>query len=82
MATGIEEVEQGSVHQVRVDAKSTMDEGIGKIGDVVVFIKNAKTRMGNTYKVKVTKVYRTFAYGEVIGKPISIIGSGSVVELV
>jgi len=57
-----EVVELGSVYDVRVDAKGARDEGIGKVGNFVIFIKNAKTRIGNIYKIKVTKVYRTFGY--------------------
>ena len=74
-------VELGSVHDVRVDAKGARDEGIGRVGDFVVFIKNAKTRIGNVYKIKVTKVYRTFAYAEPVDTTRSFIGNGSVVEL-
>ncbi len=73
-------VEQGSVHHVRVDAKGARDEGIARVGDFVVFIKNSRTRIGNQYNVKVTKVYRTFAYAEVEGSPRSFIGNGSLVE--
>ncbi|MGC8571830.1 MAG: TRAM domain-containing protein [Candidatus Micrarchaeia archaeon] len=70
----VEEVEIGATYDIRVDAKGVRDEGIGRIGNLVVFIKNAKTRIGNMYKVKITKVYRTFAYGELVdnNKPIII----------
>ncbi len=75
-----EVVELGSVHDVRVDAKGARDEGIGKVGDFVIFIKNAKTRIGNVYKVKVTKMYRTFAYGEPVDKTRKFIGNGSMID--
>lgn len=74
-------VELGSVHDVRVDAKGARDEGIGRVGDFVIFIKNAKTRIGNIYKIKVTKVYRTFAYAEPIDGTRSFVGNGSVIDL-
>ena len=74
------EVELGSVHDLRVDAKGARDEGIGRVGDFVIFVKNAKTRIGNIYKVKVTKVYRTFAYAELTDRANKFIGSGSLVE--
>jgi predicted RNA-binding protein with TRAM domain len=74
------EVELGSVHDLRVDAKGARDEGIGRVGDFVIFVKNAKTRIGNIYKVKVTKVYRTFAYAELADRTNKFIGSGSLVE--
>jgi predicted RNA-binding protein with TRAM domain len=73
-------VELGSVHEIRVDAKGARDEGIGRVGDFVIFIKNAKTRIGNTYKIKVTKIYRTFAYAEPVGNSRSFIGNGSMID--
>ncbi|MFI5412291.1 MAG: TRAM domain-containing protein [Candidatus Micrarchaeales archaeon] len=76
-----EVVELGSVHEIRVDAKGARDEGIGRVGDFVIFIKNAKTRIGNIYKIKVTKVYRTFAYAEPIDKTRKFIGNGSMIDL-
>ncbi len=75
-----EEVGLGSVHDLRVDAKGARDEGIGRVGDFVIFVKNAKTRIGNIYKVKVTKVYRTFAYAELADKAHKFIGNGSVID--
>jgi predicted RNA-binding protein with TRAM domain len=75
-----EVVELGSVYDVRVDAKGARDEGIGRVGDFVIFIKNAKTRIGNSYRIKVTKVYRTFAYAEPLGSSHSFIGNGSVID--
>ncbi len=75
-----EVVELGSVYDVRVDAKGARDEGIGKVGDFVIFIKNSKTRIGNSYKIKVTKVYRTFAYAEPLGNSRNFIGNGSVID--
>lgn len=73
-------VELGSVHEIRVDAKGARDEGIGRVGDFVIFIKNAKTRIGNTYKIKVTKIYRTFAYAEPVGNSRNFIGNGSMID--
>ena len=75
-----EAVELGSVHDVRVDAKGARDEGIGRVGDFVIFIKNAKTRIGNSYKIKVTKVYRTFAYAEPLSGNHKFVGSGSAID--
>ncbi|MCL5440692.1 MAG: TRAM domain-containing protein [Candidatus Marsarchaeota archaeon] len=75
-------VEEGSEYSMRIGAKDVRGEGIGKIGNFVVFVKNAKTRIGNIYKVKVTRVYRTFAYATLTDtKRGSIIGAGSILEL-
>jgi len=62
----MEDIELGGTYEIKVDAKDARDDGIGRIGNFVIFIKNAKTRIGNIYKVKITKVYRTFAYGELV----------------
>jgi predicted RNA-binding protein with TRAM domain len=70
-------VELGSLHDVQVDAKGAREEGIGRLGNLVIFIKNAKTRIGNRYRVKVTKVYRTFAYAELADASKKFIGNGS-----
>jgi predicted RNA-binding protein with TRAM domain len=72
-----QEVEEGSVYHVQVDAKGARGEGIGKVGPVVVFVKNAKTRIGNAYDVRITKVYRTFAYAELSQPRHMFIGNGS-----
>ncbi|MCL4379099.1 MAG: TRAM domain-containing protein [Candidatus Marsarchaeota archaeon] len=73
-------VEEGGIYDLRVNAKGARGEGIGRIGSLVVFVNNAKTRIGNNYKVKVTKVHRTFAYAELNGGMREIIGNGSQLE--
>lgn len=71
------DVEEGAVYSVTVDAKGARGEGIGKVGQMVVFVKNAKTRIGNAYDVKITKVYRTFAYAELSRPRHLFVGNGS-----
>jgi predicted RNA-binding protein with TRAM domain len=71
------DVEEGSVYSVTVDAKGARGEGIGKLGPMVVFVKNAKTRIGNAYDVRITKVYRTFAYAELNHPRHLFVGNGS-----
>ncbi len=75
-----ERVEEVSLYDLRVNAKGARGEGIGRIANLVVFIRNAKTRIGNTYKVKVTKVHRTFAYAEINDAKRQFIGNGSQLE--
>ncbi len=77
---GRELVEEGGVYDLRVNAKGARGEGIGRIGNLVIFVSNAKTRIGNSYKVKVTKIHRTFAYAEISGAMREIIGNGSQLE--
>ena len=62
----VDEIAEGMEYEMRVDAKGARGEGIGKAGNFVIFIKNAKTRIGNIYKVKITKLHRTFGYAELV----------------
>ncbi len=73
-------LEEGLEYSVKVDAKGARGEGIGRIGNFVVFVKNAKTRIGNVYKVKITKVHRTFAYAEIRDAKQQFIGNGSMID--
>lgn len=74
------DIEEGLEYSMKVDAKGARGEGIGRIGDFVIFVKNAKTRIGNVYKVKVTKIHRTFAYAELKDSKQQFIGNGSLVD--
>ncbi|MGC8652289.1 MAG: TRAM domain-containing protein [Candidatus Micrarchaeia archaeon] len=76
-----EQVMEGLVYELKIIAKGAHGEGIGRVGDFVVFVKNAKTRTGNTYKVKLTKAYRTFGYAELEESNGQFVGSGSLVDL-
>lgn len=67
MVVASDVLSEGGEYQVQVRAKSARGEGIGKVGDVVVLITDAKTRIGKEYNVKVTKMHRTFAYAEIEG---------------
>lgn len=82
MGSGIMElgnVIEGEMYDVQVAAKNTHGEGIGRVKDFIIFIKNAKTRIGKVYKVKITKVYRTFAYAEPTENNKFFIGNGSLI---
>lgn len=74
------EIEEGMEYNLRVDAKGASGEGIGRIGNFVIFIKNAKTRIGNTYKIKVTKKYRTFCHAELMGKAEKMFGDVTIIQ--
>jgi predicted RNA-binding protein with TRAM domain len=73
-------ITEGSEHEVKVIAKGARGEWISRIENITVIIRNAKMRIGNTYKIKVTKVYRTFAYAELNEGKGQLIGN-SVIEL-
>ena len=70
-------IEEGETYQLRVDAKDARGEGIGKVGDLVVFVQNAKTRIGNIYNIKITKMHRTFAFAELCNSKRRFVGNGS-----
>lgn len=52
----------GEVVSLEFSAENAHGEGIAKKDDFVVFVKGAKK--GNTYKVKIIEVKRTYAIGE------------------
>ena len=58
------ELVEGGTYDLRLNARNPKGEGIGRINDVVVFVRNANARIGKTHKVRITKLYRTFAYAE------------------
>jgi predicted RNA-binding protein with TRAM domain len=59
----MEELEEGDVLNIRIIAKNTKGEGIGKVGESFVFVKNCD-KIGKEYKVKIVKKYRTYAVAE------------------
>ncbi len=67
---------EGELYDVKVSAKNPEGEGIGRINDCIVLIKNSKTRLGKTYKVKITKVHDTFVYAEPAESSKYFIGNG------
>jgi predicted RNA-binding protein with TRAM domain len=74
------ELEEGATYDVDIKAKNMRGEGIGRIKDTVVFVKNAKTRIGKAYKIRVTKVHRTFADAEILDENSKyFIGNGALI---
>lgn len=73
-----ENVTEGMEYEMKIDAKDARSRGIGRVGNLVVIVNNAKTRIGNIYKVKITKLHRTFAYGE-LGGAAKLIGGSRIV---
>ena len=71
---------EGEEFLVKVGAKDAHGEGIARIGNLVIFVKNGKTRIGNMYKIKLTKIHRTFAYARLVENKRQLIGNGSVLE--
>ncbi len=71
-----EKLLEGELYEVKVDAKSPQGDGIGKVNDQIILIKNFKTRLGKKYKVKITKVHDAFAYAEPAESSKYFIGNG------
>jgi predicted RNA-binding protein with TRAM domain len=76
---GLEDLVVGESYDLRIAAKDPRGEGIGKINNVVVFIKNMKPRLGKTYRVKITNMHESFAYAEPIDNSKPFIGNGTLI---
>lgn len=59
-------VEIGKEYDVEVQETSRRGEGIARIKGLVTFIPNAKP--GDHVRVKITRISRRFAEGEIVGK--------------
>jgi len=55
-------VEEGKEYEVTIDAKGAKGDGIAHVEGFVVFV--AGGNVGETVKVRITAVKRTFAIGE------------------
>jgi predicted RNA-binding protein with TRAM domain len=74
------EILEGETYDLNIRAKNMRGEGIGMLNDTVVFVKNAKTRIGKAYRIRITKMHRTFAYAEMIDENSKyFIGNGSLI---
>ncbi|MDE1768196.1 MAG: TRAM domain-containing protein [Candidatus Micrarchaeota archaeon] len=75
----LDELVVGETYDLRIAAKNPNGDGIGRINDVVVFVRNTKPRLGKTYKVKITNTHKTFAYAEPLDNSKPFIGNGSLI---
>lgn len=74
------EITEGETYDVDIKAKNMRGEGIGRVNDTVVFVKNAKTRIGKAYRVRVTKVHRTFVDAQILDENSKyFIGNGALI---
>jgi len=55
-------VEEGKVYTVTIDAKGAKGDGIAHVEGFVIFVAGGV--VGESVKVKITSVKRTFALGE------------------
>ena len=59
-------VNQGDEIEVTIDSVGEKGDGIAKVKGFVVFVPGVQ--QGQTVKVRITKVLKKFAFGEVAGK--------------
>jgi len=59
-------VELGKEYDVDIQEISRRGEGIARIKGLVTFVPNAKT--GERVRIRITRISRRFAEGEVVGK--------------
>jgi predicted RNA-binding protein with TRAM domain len=76
---GMEDVVVGETYEMRIAAKDPRGEGIGRINNIVVFLRDTKPRLGKTYKVRITNTHKTFAYAEPLDNSKPFIGNGSLI---
>jgi predicted RNA-binding protein with TRAM domain len=57
-------VEEGKEYDVTIDAQGSKGDGIAHLEGFVIFVAGAQ--VGQTVKVKITSIRRTFAIGEII----------------
>jgi predicted RNA-binding protein with TRAM domain len=57
-------VKEGDVFEVTIESVGTKGDGIAKKDGFVIFVPNAKK--GETVKVKITSLKRTFGVGEIV----------------
>lgn len=60
----IKPIDEGKEYEVTIDAQGNKGDGIAHIDGFVVFVKGAKA--GESVKVRITAVRRTFAVGEIV----------------
>jgi len=57
-------VEEGKIYEVRIEDMGREGDGLARIENFVVFV--AGTKVGDQVKVRITKVLRRMAIGEVV----------------
>lgn len=57
-------VEEGKVYEAKIEDIGREGDGLARIQNFVVFVPG--TKVGDQIKVKITKVHRRMAFGEVV----------------
>jgi predicted RNA-binding protein with TRAM domain len=74
-----DELVEGGQYDLRISARAPQGEGIGRILQKVVLLRNIRPRIGKTYQVKITSLHKDFAYAEVLDNSKPFIGNGSLI---
>jgi predicted RNA-binding protein with TRAM domain len=61
---GRKPVSEGQVYTIKITDIGSQGDGIGKVEGMIVFVPN--TKVGQEVKVKITKVVRRAAFGDVV----------------
>ena len=61
---GRKPVEEGQVYTLKITDIGSQGDGIGKVEGMIVFVPN--TKVGQEVKVKIKRVVRRAAFGEVV----------------
>lgn len=57
-------VEEGKVYEAKIEDIGREGDGLARIQNFVVFVPG--TKVGDQVKIKITKVHRRMAFGEVV----------------
>ena len=57
-------IEEGKVYEAKIEDIGREGDGLARIQNFVVFVPG--TKIGDQVKVKITKVHRRMAFGEVV----------------
>ncbi len=57
-------VKVGEVREVRIEAIGNKGDGIAKVNGFVIFVPG--TELNDKVKIKITKVFKKFGFGEIV----------------
>ncbi len=63
-------VEEGETYEVKIEDIGKEGDGVAKIDDFVIFVPD--TDVGDEVEIKITRVLRTLAFGEVTDRDASV----------
>ncbi|MDE1860369.1 MAG: TRAM domain-containing protein [Candidatus Micrarchaeota archaeon] len=70
---------EGGLYDLRISARAPQGDGMGRISNMIVYLRNNRARIGKTYKVKITSLHKDFAYAEALDNSKPFIGNGTLI---